>query len=83
VIENEGRTEEEWNLHSFNQLAMEWAMVGRRDARSHDPKPLVGHHDPCATRSTLLQLLWFIAMRLLPLDSKEHHDRSGASIRGG
>jgi hypothetical protein len=45
VIENEGRTEEEWNLHFFNQLAMEQAMVGRREARSHDPKPLVGRHD--------------------------------------
>jgi hypothetical protein len=32
VIENEGRTEEEWNLHFFNQLTMEQVMVGRREA---------------------------------------------------
>jgi hypothetical protein len=36
---------EEWNPHSFDQLVMEQTKVGRKETRSHDPDPLVGHHD--------------------------------------
>jgi hypothetical protein len=35
----------EWNPHSLNQLAMERAKVGSREARSYNPNSLVGHHD--------------------------------------
>jgi hypothetical protein len=31
-IENKGREREEWNLHSFDQLIMEWTKVGRKEA---------------------------------------------------
>jgi hypothetical protein len=44
---------EEWNLHSFDQLIMEQTKVGRKGKWSHNPNPLIGHHNLCATRSAL------------------------------
>jgi hypothetical protein len=44
-IKNKGREKEKWNLHSFNQLVMERMKVARKETRSYDPNPLVGHHN--------------------------------------
>jgi hypothetical protein len=39
------REDKEWNLHSFDHLVMERMKVERKEIRSHDPNPLVGHHN--------------------------------------
>jgi hypothetical protein len=49
-IENKGKEREERNPRSFNQLVMEQTKVERKETRSHDPNPLVGHHNR-ATKS--------------------------------
>jgi hypothetical protein len=69
----------EWNPHSFNQLAMERAKVGSREARSYNPNPLIGHHNH-ATK-------WHMAISMARSDAvvsaKKCPGRSGTNIRVG